>query len=136
MKRILAVVVLLAIGLGMNSCKKYDEGPMISLRSKNARMANEWVIDKVMTNGVDVSSNFSDDFLWNIKDDGTYILTSNGVDQDGTWTFDDDKVKITFEEGSTGTLEVFDILMLKNKELTLEQTVLTEVYTYYFVEKP
>jgi hypothetical protein len=136
MKRILAVVVLLAIGLGMNSCKKYDEGPMISLRSKNARMANEWVIDKVMTNGVDVSFNFSDDFLWNIKDDGTYILTSNGVDQDGTWTFDDDKVKITFEEGSTGTLEVFDILMLKNKELTLEQTVLTEVYTYYFVEKP
>lgn len=128
--------MVLAVGLSMNSCKKYDEGPMISLRSKSARIVNAWVIDKVMTSGVDVSSQFSDDFVFTLNKDNTYSILSNGNSEDGTWDFTDKKEGIQLTNSSSGTTEIFTIIMLKNKELTLEQVVQSETYTYYFVEKP
>lgn len=136
MKKLLAIVVLLAVGLGMNSCKKYEEGPLLSLRSKTARIANDWVIDKVMSNGVDVSSIYPEDYVLSLLDDNTFKIESNGVSINGTWDFTEDKEGIKLTQSSTGTEWIYNLIMVKNKELTFEQTLQTEVFTFYLVEKP
>ena len=41
---ILAVAVLGSSVLSLQSCKKYEDGPLLSLRSKTARLTGEWEI--------------------------------------------------------------------------------------------
>jgi hypothetical protein len=43
----LMTIAILCIGITSTytSCKKYDEGPALSLKSKKARVANEWIIE-------------------------------------------------------------------------------------------
>lgn len=53
MKRFSVLFALLLIMI--YGCKKYEEGPLISLRSKKERLANTWILDKATLNGVEVS---------------------------------------------------------------------------------
>jgi len=136
MKKLLVLLVVGILMVSVNSCKKYQDGPLISLRSKTTRIVNDWVIDKVMSKGVDATSLYPEDYLLSIKDDLTYSLLFNGFTQEGTWVFDDKKENIIFTLSTTGMESKFFILRLKNKELTLEQTVNDEKYTFYYVQKP
>jgi len=136
MKKLLAILVVVFLMTGINSCKKYDDGPMLSLRSKTARLVNDWVIDRVMNKGVDATANYPEDYLLTINDDLTYSWVSNGVTQEGTWAFDDKKETVSFTQTTTGMATLYTIKRLKNKELTLEQAVNTETYTFYMVQKP
>jgi len=129
----LAVVILMA---GANSCKKYDDGPLLSFRSKTARIVNQWVIDKVMSKGVDATKNYPKDYLLSINKDMTYSLVSNGITQEGTWAFDDKKETFSLTLSTTGIAIVYIIKRLKNKELTFDEVVNTETYTFYLVQKP
>lgn len=135
MKKLMVVVLFVAIGLGMNSCKKYDEGPMLSFRSKTARLVNVWVVSKVVSSDVDVTDQYKDE-VRTFNEDGTYTLEENSTTENATWAFDEKKEAIILTEATAGTQEVLNILMLKNKELTFEQTVMTETFTYYLVQKP
>lgn len=136
MKKLVAFLAAIVLMVSVNSCKKYEDGPLLSLRSKTARIVNEWVIDKVMTNGVDVTANYPDDYLLTINDDLTYTMLGNAVTQEGTWAFDEKKESIIFTLTSSGMEYLYTIKRLKNKELTLVQDINSEVYTYYYVQKP
>ena len=136
MKKLLALLVVIFLMTGMNSCKKYEDGPLLSLRSKTSRIVNEWVIDKVMSKGVDNTGNYPEDYLLTINKDLTYSWVSNGITQEGTWAFDDKKENILFTQTSTGMESKYIIRRLKNKELTLDHEVNTETYTFYLVQKP
>lgn len=136
MKKLVAFLAAIVLIVSVNSCKKYEDGPLLSLRSKTARIVNEWVIDKVMTNGVDVTANYPDDYLLTINDDLTYTMLGNAVTQEGTWAFDEKKESIIFTLTSSGMEYLYTIKRLKNKELTLVQDINSEVYTYYYVQKP
>lgn len=135
MKKILIAIILLATTAGMYSCKKYDEGPALSLRSKNARVVNDWVLDKATNGGLDVTSSYPDVYNFNFAKDGTYTFNYNNVETTGTWALSDKKDQLVLTDGASGTEYLFTIIMLKNKALTLEQTVLTETVKLYFVEK-
>jgi len=39
-------------------CKKYEEGPAMSLRSKKGRVANKWKVDAYLKNGTDMISDY------------------------------------------------------------------------------
>ncbi|OIO99729.1 MAG: hypothetical protein AUJ98_10335 [Bacteroidetes bacterium CG2_30_33_31] len=136
MKKLLSAIIILSMVIGINSCKKYPDGPLLSLRSKTARMVNEWVIDKVMSKGVDVTDQYPKDYLLSLKKDDTYSKTDNAIVSDGKWVFLDKKSQLQLTETKSGTQYVFTILRLKNKELTLEQVVNTETITFYMVVKP
>ena len=99
-------------------------------------MVNEWVIDKVMSKGVDVTDQYPKDYLLSLKKDDTYSKTDNAIVSDGKWVFLDKKSQLQLTETKSGTQYVFTILRLKNKELTLEQVVNTETITFYMVVKP
>ena len=136
MKKLFVVLVLVAFGFSMNSCKKYEDGPTLSLRSKSARLVNTWVIEKAMNAGIDVTSMYPTDYQLSIMKDNTYEIATNGLKISGTWEFTEDKEGLKLTQSTTGTEFVYTILMLKNKELTLSQTLQSETFTIYFVEKP
>lgn len=121
MKKIFYALTIL-VGLQLASCGKYEEGPGFSLRSKTARLAGEWSIEKVTIDGEDYTA-FVAAFITNTEftKDGDYIVTSSdlfsgesAVDK-SKWEFSDDKseVVITDADGSKTNIE---ILRLTNSE--------------------
>lgn len=109
------------------SCKKYEEGPVISLRSKKARVVNKWKIEKVTENGRDVTDDYKNNTI-EFKEDGKFIATESiggglSVSAEGKWEFNSDKTKIivTLDNDKTEA----EILRLKENSLWLK-----EVKTY------
>lgn len=134
MKKLL-VLSLLAIFMlvGFSSCKKYEDGPMISFRSKTSRLVGDWKITKVTESGIDVSDKY-DTYAFTFKDDNTYTHMKT-KEETGKWSFNDDKTKIELTINGTGTIDSYTIIRLKNDELTLEQTVGTHLLKFYYVAK-
>ncbi len=135
MKKIFALVVLATFVLfGTYSCKKYEEGPMISLRTKTARVANDWKLNKAEQDGVDITANYPS-AEQTMKKDGGYSASFNGLSYTGTWEFDSKKENILIKvEGSTDQLK-YKIIRLKEKELWLEQTVGSQTIRFYWVPR-
>jgi len=135
MKKIFALVVLATFVLfGTYSCKKYEEGPLISLRTKTARVANDWKLNKAEQDGVDITANYPSAEQTFTKD-GKYTASINGLSYAGTWEFDSKKENILIKiDGSTDQSK-FKIIRLKEKELWLEQTVGSQTIRFYWVPR-
>jgi hypothetical protein len=107
-------------GLLTTSCKKYDEGPAISLRSKKARVVNKWKAEKVTENGKDVTSDYQG-YTWEFKDDNKlYFNISGGLAITGKWEFNNDKSKIIVTYDITNEKSELEILRLKEKSMWLK----------------
>ncbi|MCS7029663.1 MAG: hypothetical protein NZ519_12955 [Bacteroidia bacterium] len=128
--KVLTLLLLVAVSaVTFTSCKKYEEGPAISLRSKKARVVGKWKVEKAMENGNDVTSivNMLSP-IYEYKKNGDLVLTMSflGVTQTEThkWEFDDDKesIIITYTNTTPNEKEEWKILRLKNKEMWLKHT--------------
>lgn len=121
-------ILALMIAVVMPSCKKYEEGPTLSLRSKTARLVNEWKIEKVLINAIDVSATYNEQytgFVMNIKDNNTVVFTytdnnNEPVTWEAQWDFNSDKTGLIIT--TNGIAVTHEILRLKNDELWLKQT--------------
>ena len=136
-KKILSLSLIAMVGLGIvatPSCKKYPEGPGMSLKSKKGRLAGEWKETKeidsdgeVMSPDTDYTMTFTKDgkLTFKIVDD-----TFGNISFEGAWKFDDKKenIIITFD----GDVEQLKILELKNKELGLEDS---DGYKTYYAKQ-
>lgn len=59
MKRIASILFFaFAILVSVSSCRKYEEGPNVSLRTKKARITNNWKYESAQVNGNEVSLNY------------------------------------------------------------------------------
>lgn len=101
-------------------CKKYPEGPAFTLRSKEERLANNWVIDKYLENDNDLTESFKSAYpayLLVVGKSGTYALTYDGVNtQTGTWRLANNaKNWETLDNTSTAVAVTYTILRLKEK---------------------
>ncbi|MBN8704047.1 MAG: hypothetical protein J0M08_13345 [Bacteroidetes bacterium] len=143
----LSLLVLLTTTLFLGSCKKYEDGPMFSLRTKKARVAGTWEMEKYFEAGVDktveykqlVSSNKME-----LKRNGDLDVTLGGnymgfpvtLTGTGTWEFLSGKEEVetntTFTGQSTSTRTVYKILRLKNKELWVEVKDTNPVQEFHF----
>lgn len=110
----------------MVGCKKYEEGPLLSLRSKNERVANSWRVGQALENGIDVTDQYHK-FDYEISKEGKVTLNANytilGADYiyvtSGDWAFLNNKEKISFDfDGSDHSTE-YTILKLKEEEMWL-----------------
>lgn len=131
--------LLLAIAVGFSSCRKYEEGPNISLRTKRARVTNNWKLESALVNGVERSL---DPFYAKQKhymySDGKYLVTIiNPVTLEarnlqGTWKlFDDDKrIALTTRDEITlkDSTNEYNILKLFNKQFWIRKTDNSEEY--------
>jgi len=80
MKNKIKLVVLIAFAglltFGVESCKKYPEGPTISLRTRKERVANTWKVDNYKVYGTDLTSLFAD-YTETYTKDGNYSYNGN-----------------------------------------------------------
>lgn len=121
------VVLLTAAIVGITvfeSCKKYEEGPGISFRSRKERIANTWKVEKYTVGGTDETSSFNiltPDYRIILDKEGaatatfTNPLGGGTVTSTGTWELitDDEEIKVSFGN----SISIYQIIKLKEKEL-------------------
>jgi hypothetical protein len=135
MKKILALAILLSFAMMTStSCKKYEEGPLISLKTKSARLTRTWKLEKAEQNGVDIT-NALPAMEQTFDDNGTYTLLMNGSESSGTWEFDGDKENILIKINGSADTDKLKIIRLKSKEVWFDHDVNGTVTRYYWAEK-
>lgn len=107
--KLTAIIILSGLMLfGIQSCNKYDDGPMISLNSRAERVANKWKVDNYKVNGTDYTSLVSG-YSETYTKEGAYSYTWGVLSGTGTWAFqnNDAEIKITgLDNQSTVTLVI------------------------------
>lgn len=130
MKKQLYTAILLLAGIAFfSACKKYEEGPGLSLLPKKMRLTEKlWASEEVIQNGIKfsptevyVSYSFkkSGGFeKYESFNDGT--VQTNQYTYFGDWYFSNDKetIYLIYESGYVGELQ---ILRLTNKELWVNE---------------
>jgi hypothetical protein len=133
--------ILVLIVLVTYSCKKYDEGPLISLRSKEKRMSGEWDIQKFIVDGYDSTSFFNKydnaHFIFNVDNEGRIIISCNDnganpkpiIVLNGNWKWLNNKndISIQFNHSTNdfkpfliNNVSVWEIKKLTSKNFYLE----------------
>ena len=121
------------IVVGISSCRKYEEGPNISLRTKKARITNNWRYESAEVNGMEVSS---DPFYAKQKHyfyrDGKYIQTIidpvslEARNLQGSWLlYDNDKkiaITVKIPPAYLDSTSNYSILKLYEKQMWLRTT--------------
>ena len=96
--KISALIILLAAIIipTVQSCKKYQDGPMLSLRSRTERVANTWKVDNYKINGNDYTSLVAG-YTETYTKDGNYYYSWGSLDGTGKWAFqnNDKEIKLT-----------------------------------------
>ena len=116
LKRIIFAAIIVTAACNLTSCKKYEEGPGISLRSKSERVANQWKVTFAsdLSDGTVTTDDHIGD-VWGFTKDGAFV--KNGKHK-GTWQFSESKDQIIITE-TDGSIDVFTILKLKENEMWL-----------------
>jgi len=134
MKRIASVLFFaFVILISISSCRKYEEGPNVSLRTKKARITNNWKYESALVNGVEVSL---DPYYAKQKHyfyrDGKYIqtiidpITLEARNLQGNWTlYDNDKkiaITVKVSPANLDSTMDYNILKLFEKQMWLRTT--------------
>lgn len=91
----LLLVVLITLPT-IQGCKKYPDGPMLSLHTRSERVANTWKVDNYKINGTDYTSLVTG-YTETFTKDGNYSYSWGNLAGTGTWTFqnNDAEIRIT-----------------------------------------
>ncbi len=128
----LRVSLVLMMVISMFSCKKYEDGPCFSLRSRNERLINTWRIDKVYENGADKTTDYQNAFV-NYKlilaSNHEYTLTYRPFNltnytETGDWIMSSNETAVSFSVksgGTSGSPSQWKLLRLKEKEVWATQ---------------
>lgn len=146
-------IYLVLILLVLTGCKKYEEGPAISLRSKEARLCQEWKLDKYLVNGEDF--NYFEEQNWTFDKNGTlkvyinYGIYDEEAEFEWKWTGDKEAIEIYSSTKSTNSFIqlihdlkkiqqddwiTIEIKKLKFDEFVLERTENDETIRLEFVK--
>ncbi|MBL4755943.1 MAG: hypothetical protein JKY52_20415 [Flavobacteriales bacterium] len=132
----LTITALLLLGLTWSGCKKYEEGPRISLKSKKARVVNLWQYEEFIqfamcvgpcnTNYLNVTTDYQLYYI-EFKDDDTFLDSrrlagwTEPKNYEGEWKLIDKKEWIDMcYQGDCGTYK-WKIIRLKEKEMWIEE---------------
>jgi hypothetical protein len=111
----LCLVLLGACLFTLPSCKKYPDGPSISLRSKSERVANTWKVDTYTINGSDYTS-LASGYIQTFSKDGNYSFSMGSVMGSGKWEFQNDEMQIQVTGVSNQSSETLFILKLREHQ--------------------
>jgi len=103
--------------ISVTSCKKYDDGPTISLMPKAWRVANTWKMEKLIVSGVEQTVSSGDTYEYKTNGDYNYKSSSGLFNLSGTWEFGSKKetIKLTI----SGITSETKILRLTSSEMWL-----------------
>ena len=119
----LSTAAVVVIMLSFSSCKKYDDGPMFSLKTKTARLTKgEWEVVEVANHDI-VDGKMEMEFDKDGDFTTTYTYSYDGESQTtsykGEWEWESGKesIEVRYEGGEK---EEFEILRLTNDEFWFE----------------
>lgn len=110
--------------VSLSSCKKYENGPSLSFRSRTARLENNWKVASYTINGIDFTTALTSiNYTESYDKDGNYAYSSSVDSGSGKWAFqsDDEQIK---RSGVSGQSSV-DLFILKLK---------VRDFWYYFLD--
>ena len=123
-----------ALALVMTACSKYEEGSKFTFLSKKARMVNTWTVTEYSYNGANQPLG-GQSLVFDLQKDGKAVVTASSggfsFSDTGTWDFSSDKTNLIMTASDNST-ESYEIVMLKNKDLKLRQTVGSDVAVWTF----
>ncbi len=120
--KLLFAVGFLAVTLALGACKKYEEGPAVSLRTKKARVTGSWVVAKFIKNGEnipDLKTAGYVDFIMSFYRDKTGKFTYGKFVDNFEWDFTDKKNAIKIRAIRKKKWTEYTILKLQNNEMWL-----------------
>ena len=128
----LAVVFVLFL----TSCKKYPDGPAISLRSRAERVSNAWKVESVTLNGNDITSSFTSiNYTENYDKDGNYSYSSSIGNGSGKWAFENNDEQIK-RSGVSGQSSIsMTILRLKENSFWYEFKDGSDNFHFHLIPK-
>lgn len=105
-------LTILFISVILFSCAKYEDGPAFSVRSKKERISNTWQIDKVLIDGIQVSSDFSR-FKFDFSNDNSaivsYLIDDELVEYFGSWSLlEEDQFQYAVQGDSLGIQSIIE----------------------------
>ncbi len=112
-KKLLLLAAAVVIMLSFNSCKKYPDGPLFSLRSATARLVGKWkIVDGIDNDDVKVYLIFkkSGDFTEEVK------YGSDNYELDGEWKWGTGKKTVIIEFDESSDESELTVLRLTNSE--------------------
>jgi len=113
------VTLIILVGLiSLTACKKYEEGPLISLRSKENRLCQKWKLYDAYWNGDPAEIKNT---LIEFSKDGKYHSISNvsfstTVEENYNWKFINKKMILKFMEQDMNINQVM-IQLIRNMSL-------------------
>ena len=125
----LSVVILPAI----QSCSKYPDGPLLSFRSREERVANTWKIDNYKVNGSDYTSLLSG-YTETFTKDGGYSYNWGSAHGSGTWVFGNKDEKIVLTGTDNQSDYVLEILKLEEKQFWYSYMDGNDLKEFHMVE--
>ena len=103
-KRSLILMSVLALAVG---CATYPDGPVLSLKSKEARVANTWKVSKATNKDGEDNTDSFDGYRYTFSEDGTAIADFGAVQLTGTWELrDDDEIFHLDVKAAAGILSI------------------------------
>lgn len=130
-----SVIILGAlIMLGLESCKKYPEGPAISFRSKAERVANTWKVDNYKINNSDYTS-FVTNYTETFTKDGDYSYVWGSVDGSGKWAFQNNEMEIKLNGTDNQSSHTLIILKLEEKSFWYYYMDGNDKHEYHLIPK-
>jgi hypothetical protein len=101
------IMMLMLVLPFLESCKKYEDGPLISLQSRKERVANTWKVDNYKINGTDYTSLVTG-YEETFTKEGSYSYDWGLLDGSGTWSFKnkDEEIQLTGSDGHSSRLLV------------------------------
>jgi hypothetical protein len=110
----LTILFAMLTMITIQSCSKYPEGPAVSFRSRDARVANTWKVDNFKDDGTDYTSLVTD-YSETFSKDGNYSYSWGSMAGTGKWAFQNDDMEIKVSGISSASSETLFILKLEEK---------------------
>lgn len=124
-KRINLIIMIMIFLSVLVSCKKYEDGPLLSLRSAKNRLTGSWVSKEIYINNLfaELDNNL---YTLIIKRNNTLNLSNNYSKLEGSWELVSNKelisILVTEVEPNTGFVkkDSWEILRLTNNDLWIK----------------
>lgn len=131
-------LAVLSITFVLGSCSKYEEGPLLSLRTKKARITGEWKVDRYVDEDGTESNpgTFDEAARLELTKENTLSMKIDGDEvANGTWEFTSSKEGVIFDIsifGLPSDASTYQIIKLENDEMWLtEEEDYNEGADYY-----
>lgn len=125
MKKLFTSLLLFVIFFTLiSSCKKYPDGPALTIFSKTTRLEGSWVVESATLNDVDVTDSLytKKNYIEVYDKDGNYSYRQTGLIGSGKYFFQNKGMNLKYVDYNTGISSKIAIIL----KLKLHQ------YWYYY----